>query len=292
MSAPLALDLGEIRRHPLPPVSAGDKDHHGTILIVAGSAQTPGSALLAAHGALRSGAGKLQIAAPQDVAIGLALAMPEALVCGLPCTQSGSFADDAVETIIDRGRKADAIVAGPGVVPSPLLAALGDKLRSLGSPLAFDAGMLECLQKSSGSGAGGKSPTILLPHAGELAALLSCTKDEVEQAPLDAGRTCAELYAATVLVKGPQSHIVQPDGSVWRYEGGSACLGISGSGDVLAGIVGGLLARGASPLASLLWGVWLHGEAGAVLARKVGCPGFLAREIPAEVPPLLSQFGC
>ena len=90
-----------------------------------------------------------------------------------------------------------------------------------------------------------------------------------------------------MLVKGVTSHVVHPNGRAWTYSGGAPGLGVSGSGDVLAGIVGGLLARGADPLAALLWGVWLHGEAGAALAKKVGPIGFLAREIAAEVPALL-----
>ncbi len=77
--------------------------------------------------------------------------------------------------------------------------------------------------------------------------------------------------------------------TAWKYEGGGPGLGISGSGDTLAGILGGLLARGAKPLDALLWSVWLHGEAGASLARKIGPVGFFAREIAAEVPALLAQ---
>ena len=93
--------------------------------------------------------------------------------------------------------------------------------------------------------------------------------------------------ASIVLVKGVVSHVVTPDGNCWTYEGGAPGLGVSGSGDVLAGIVGGLLARGAEPLNALLWAVWLHGEAGARLGRSVGPIGFLARQIADEVPALL-----
>ena len=90
-----------------------------------------------------------------------------------------------------------------------------------------------------------------------------------------------------VLVKGVTSHVVTPAGEAWTYEGGAPGLGVSGSGDVLAGIVGGLLARGAEPLDALLWSVWLHGEAGAHLAKTIGPIGFLAREIADEIPALL-----
>ena len=90
-----------------------------------------------------------------------------------------------------------------------------------------------------------------------------------------------------MLVKGVTSHVVTPDGQAWAYKGGVPGLGVSGSGDTLAGIVGGLIARGADPLTALLWAVLLHGEAGEALANKVGPVGFLAREIPGEIPGLL-----
>jgi NAD(P)H-hydrate repair Nnr-like enzyme with NAD(P)H-hydrate dehydratase domain len=90
-------------------------------------------------------------------------------------------------------------------------------------------------------------------------------------------------------VKGAESRIVAPDGRAWLFTGGVPGLGVSGSGDVLAGIVGGLLARGAPPLTALLWAVWLHGEAGTALSKKVGPVGFLAREIADEVPGLLRR---
>jgi NAD(P)H-hydrate repair Nnr-like enzyme with NAD(P)H-hydrate dehydratase domain len=131
-------------------------------------------------------------------------------------------------------------------------------------------------------------PPILLPHSGEMASLLGCEPEDVEADPLAAGTTCANRYGSVVLVKGVQSHIVTPDGQSWKYSGGAPGLGVSGSGDVLAGIVGGLLARGASPLTAVLWAVWLHGEAGRTLSKSVGEVGFLAREIPDCVPRLLS----
>src|SRR5437764_1217597 len=105
----------------------------------------------------------------------------------------------------------------------------------------------------------------------------------------ECGRAAAERYNGVVLVKGVASHVVTADGRAWRYDGGAPGLGVSGSGDVLAGIVGGLLARGAEPLNAVLWAVWLHGEAGAALAKKVGPVGFLARDIAGEVPALLPR---
>jgi hydroxyethylthiazole kinase-like uncharacterized protein yjeF len=152
--------------------------------------------------------------------------------------------------------------------------------------LVLDAALLHALQPPATSR---PSPPILLPHAGELSSLLDCSEEDVERDPIGCGRRAAERYGALVLVKGVTSHVVTPDGRAWTYSGGAPGLGVSGSGDVLAGIVGGLLARGAEPLAALLWAVLLHGEAGEGLAAKVGPIGFLAREIPDELPRLLNR---
>jgi hydroxyethylthiazole kinase-like uncharacterized protein yjeF len=288
-SRPLALDRALLDSHPLPPAESGDKDTHGQVLIIAGSRDVPGGALLAAHGAMRSGAGKLQIAAPDLIAVPLGIAMPEAMVVGHASHKDGGFATSALKAIGEMAGKADAIVAGPGLESNNTAAPLASILLGLGKPLALDAALLHVL---SGCGkqasASGVSP-ILLPHSGEMASLLDCEEEDVEADPLAAGRRCAELYQAFVLVKGVKSHVVAPDGAAFLYTGGSPGLGISGSGDTLAGITGGLLARGADPLTALLWAVWLHGEAGRALGEKVGPLGYLAREIPAEIPALLAR---
>jgi NAD(P)H-hydrate repair Nnr-like enzyme with NAD(P)H-hydrate dehydratase domain len=122
-----------------------------------------------------------------------------------------------------------------------------------------------------------------------LTELLDCDAELVERDPVACGLRAAERFKSLVLVKGVTSHIVTPGGEAWSYSGGAPGLGVSGSGDVLAGIVGGLLARGAEPLNALLWAVWLHGEAGARLAKRVGPIGFLAREIAGEIPALLPR---
>jgi len=286
---PRPLTAAELKRHPLPSFDGGDKDSHGTILIIAGSRDVPGGALLAAHGAMRSGAGKLQLAVPDDIAVPLGIAIPEAMVVGHASHRDGGFAKSAIGKVGKLASSAQAIVAGPGLESNNAAAPLATILLGLGKPLAIDAALLHVLPDCEAEARAAKVPPILLPHSGELASLLGCEKAEVEADPLDAGRRCAERYHGLVLVKGVASHIVAPDGGAWLYSGGSPGLGVSGSGDVLAGIVGGLLARGAAPLTALLWGVWLHGEAGRSLAKKIGPLGFLAREIPGEVPALLAR---
>lgn len=284
-SGPAPLDRAALDAMPLPPVQSGDKDQHGRILILAGSRAVPGAALLAAHGAMRAGAGKLKIATVASVATALAVAMPEAMVHGLPEDEDGGFAEAALDELCDIAAKVDVIVAGPGMTGNVAGTQLAARLCALGPALALDAALLRVLGEEAACAA--HRPPVLLPHAGEMAALLDCAQDEIAADPLAAGRTAAGRFGAVTLIKGVQSHVVAPDGRAWLYTGGGPGLGVSGSGDVLAGIVGGLLSRGADPLAALLWGVWLHGEAGARLGRRIGTLGYLARELPGEIPALL-----
>lgn len=289
MSELTPLTIDELQRHPLPPVREGDKHDHGRILVIAGSRDLGGAALLCAMAAMRSGAGKLQIATVDSVAPQLAMAMPEALVRGVAQARDGGFARSAIRPLAEMASDVDAVVAGPGTMVCDTSARLAAALCRCGTPLVLDAGLLRVLPDRDSDARRSRAPLILLPHAGELAALLECEESEVEADPLAAGCRCADRYDAVVLVKGAQSHVVAPDGSTWKYRGGGPGLGVSGSGDTLAGIVGGLLSRGAEPVTALLWGVWLHGEAGAALARKIGPIGFLAREIAGEIPGLLEE---
>jgi len=276
-----------LRRFPLPEVGSGDKDARGSILVIAGSRDVAGAALLTAVAAMRAGAGRLQIATVRSAAPQLAFAMPEAMVIGVEEVEDGGFAASAMAQLAERAGKADAVVAGPGLQSNQVCADLLAALLKNRNKLALDAALLRALPKRAEEARRAAVPPVLLPHSGEMASLLGCEEQEVESDPLGAGRRCADRYDAVTLVKGTKSHLVAPDGRAFHYAGGGPGLGISGSGDVLAGIVGGLLARGADPLTALLWGVWCHGEAGRRLGERIGTLGYLARELPGEVPALL-----
>ena len=280
MTRDTGLDRSALDKHPLPAVIDGGKETKGRLLIVAGSREVPGAALLAAMGAMRAGAGKLRIATAESVAPLIGVAMPEAMVVGLPEDEKGGFASSAVASLAEQAGKVDAVVAGPGMSQGDICRMIANALLASGTPVALDAALLRALRR--GGHAGRSTTPVLLPHAGELASLLNCESKEIERDPVGCGVRAAQLYRSVVLVKGVVSHIVTPDGSCWTYEGGAPGLGVSG-------IVGGLLARGAEPLNAVLWAVWLHGEAGACLAESVGPVGFLARQIADEVPALLPR---
>ena len=280
------LDETVLRHHPLPANVDGDKDSKGRILVIAGSRAVPGAALLTGTAALRSGAGTLRIASVRSIAPAIGIALPESMVVEMPEDEDGTFAVGSSLLIAGEAEGVDAIVAGPGMENGEACAKIASVLLQIEKPIAFDAGVLRALKP----GKHRQSPLpILLPHTGELAALLDCSETTVEKDPLGCGLKAASEHQAIVLVKGVTSHVVKPDGEAFTYEAGTVGLGVSGSGDVLAGIVGGLLARGADPLTALLWAVWLHGEAGIALDRKIAPIGYLAHQIADEIPGLMPR---
>ncbi len=286
------LDRDLLRRFPLPEhAEDGDKEDRGRLLVVAGSRELAGAALLAGTGGLRAGAGKLQIATGASVAPALGVAMPEARVVGCPETDEGCIAAEAIRPLLEWAGGAQAILIGCGLQHGPPLETMLDSLLESGldKPLVLDAAVLGSLAPRAATLRAWRGGAILLPHAREMARLLECELEEVEADPLAAARRAAGRFGAVALIKGRYSFIVAPDGRAFRFTGGGVGLATSGSGDALAGIVGGLAARGADPLTAALWGVYLHGEAGRALAKRIGRIGFLARELLGEVPGLMGD---
>jgi hydroxyethylthiazole kinase-like uncharacterized protein yjeF len=268
----------------------GDKEDRGRLLVVGGSREVPGAALLAGLAGMRAGAGKLQIATGSSIAIALGVAIPEARVIALEESEDGCLAEAAAGPLLELAREAQAIVLGCGLQRGPGTDALLDRLLAarLDCPLVLDAAVLGSLPNRAAAVRDWPGGAMLLPHPREMARLLECAAAEVEADPLAAARRAAETYRAVALVKGQYSFVAAPDGRAFRFKGGGIGLATSGSGDVLAGIVGGLAGRGADPLTATLRGVWLHGEAGRILTERVGRVGFLARELLDEVPALLA----
>lgn len=293
MSTPIPVTSNLLRSMPLPhPGKDGDKEERGRVLVVAGSTMVPGGALLAGIAALRAGAGKLQIATVASIAPHLGIAVPEALVFGLPESADGGIAPDGATQLAERCNRCDAVLIGPGMLDPPATAALTQHLmdRMSGPCMVLDAGALAALDHRRPLPRHLAGRVILTPHAGEMAALLEMTKPEVAADPLGTARLAASRFQAVVALKGSGTYIVTPSGDAWLYEGGSVGLATSGSGDTLAGIIVGLLARGTPPAAAAVWGVYLHGEAGNRLSRRHGPLGFLARELLAEVPVAMAEL--
>ena len=287
---PVTVTPDLLRNWPLP-APEGGKESRGRTLIIGGSAQTPGAILLAAEAALRSGAGKLQVATAAGVASHVAVALPEALVQGLPESESGALHPRGVEELAELVRDASAVLVGPGMADAAgsarFVAAL---LPEVEGPVVLDALALARITEDPTCLHQVGARAVLTPNPDELAKMLGIEPDEVGADPAGAVRALADETKAVVALGGATSWVAAPDGSWWCDHSGSTGLGVSGSGDVRAGIVAGLLARGAAADQAAVWSAHLHGRAGERLAAAVGKVGYLARELPPEVPRALAEI--
>jgi ADP-dependent NAD(P)H-hydrate dehydratase len=285
-SEPTVITPRLLRDWPLP-VPDGDKVSRGTVLVVGGSRFTPGAVLLAGVAALRAGAGVLQLAVAESTAAALSIQVPEALVVGLPETADGSVAGQPPERLTDLAARAQAIAVGPGLDNIDETGALLRHLLETAGPetaLVLDAYALGALSHDPVLLADRRQPVVLTPNLTEAEYLLGREPGD------DLNRTATDLadrYGAVVSLFG---HIAAPDGRTWREESGDAGLGTSGSGDVRAGIVAGLLSRGAGPAQAACWAAYTHAVSGQRLAPRFGRIGFLAREILDEVPRTIAEL--
>ena len=293
----VSIDAAALRGWPLPmPGDDGDKEARGHVLVLGGSREMPGAVILAATAALRAGAGKLTIATGASVAQLVALAIPEARVIGLRETLEGGFARDSVAELDPLADKVSAILIGPGmqdeIGTAELVRALLPRLE--GVSVVLDACAMGIilnpdLDDDDAAPFRFSTPVVLTPHAGEMAHLTGNTKEDIAANPDAMASGAAQTWHAVVALKGARTVISAPNGDMWQHEGGNVGLAISGSGDVLAGIIAGLAARGATLEQATCWGVALHALAGERLAARIGPLGYLARELPDEIPALLEQ---
>ena len=294
----IAIDEAMLRAWPLPmPLPNSDKEGRGHVLVVGGSREMPGAVILAATAALRAGAGKLTVATGRSVAQLVALALPEARVIGLTETDSGGFLEDAAATLVPLAGKIAAILVGPGmqdeIAAAALVHAMLADLAGSNVSVVLDAYAMGTISFPPDGDAPYRfaQPVVVTPHAGEMAHLSGHDKEIILVDPDQHARDAAARWNAVVALKGARTVIAAPEGTTWQHVGGNVGLATSGSGDTLAGIIAGLAARGATLAQATCWGVALHARAGQQLAQRFGQMGYLAREIPAEIPALLEQIG-
>ncbi len=283
------LDGRRLRSWRLPDIpQEADKEVRGRVLVIAGSREIPGAALLAGKAALRAGAGKLVIATAGSVALRMAMAVPEARVIALPETAEGSFSIEALALIESSAKTCDAALVGPGLMDEAgtdvFVAGLLPLLAH--APVVLDALAMNVLKRFPRW----NQPILLTPHAGEMAHLQEEDKDSVTADAAATAVAAARRWNCVVALKGATTWIASQDGGRWRHDGGQPGLATSGSGDVLAGLIVGLAAQQATLEQACAWGVVLHALAGDRLARRLGPMGFLARELSGEVPALLKQL--
>lgn len=276
-----------LARRPLPKLDHdADKEARGEVLVIGSSATVPGAAMLTGLAALRAGAGKLKLAVPRGMSIAMGLAVPE---CGIIALPQGAQGEPRLSPALSATvANAAAIVAGPGLMSPRAAAKLTQGLLKLPrkGALILDAAALAGLRSHPKRTA--RSPALIItPHHGEMATLMDVSIAQVERRPLEFALKAAALTGAIVVLKSKVTYVVTPAGAAWMHAGGHPGLATSGSGDVLAGLLAGLVARCSDPLTACLWAVVTHARAGKNLSARVGPLGFLARELVPEIPMLL-----
>lgn len=286
-----------LREWPLP-APGQDKYSRGSVLVVGGARATPGAALLAGASALRAGAGKLTLAVAESVAVQLGVALPECGAVGLPETAGGSVRAelDRMSSYLDR---ADTVLVGPGLddpdLARDLLEAMLHREASLdsgpdgGSAVVLDAYALGALVPLEDRLDPWRGRLILTPNPTEAGILLGRDVDDLEKDLAEISARFDAVVSCQGLITQPPG--LQPDGpDLWKITTGYGGLGTSGSGDVLAGAIAGLRARGTTGAQAACWGTHLHAAAADRLASRLGPLGFLARELADELPALMLEF--
>lgn len=285
-----------VARHLLPVrPSWGHKGTFGRVLIVAGSRGMTGAALLCVRGAQRVGAGVVTLAGPAPLNDVFAAAIPEALTNPLPSDESDALAveaADAVERQMKRG--ADVIVIGPGMTTKAGATAVVERvLQKAAVPVVVDADALNVLAKRSdllsAVGRDRRAALVLTPHPAEMARLCSIDVQEVLAWPVELVREKAAQWQAVVVLKGSPTVTALPDGKAFINGTGTNALASGGTGDVLAGAIGGLIGQGASPADAAVAAVFVHGLAGDLAAQDAGRAGVVAGDVAHKLPQALER---
>jgi NAD(P)H-hydrate epimerase len=270
---------------------AGHKGSFGHVLVVAGSEGKTGAAALAAEAAGRAGAGLVTVACPAGLNDILEVKCTEAMTVPLPDTPARAFAAGASARIVALAAERDVVALGPGIgTHDETVKCVHAAVEAIERPLVLDADGLNCLAGQGDLLRRRPAATVLTPHPGEAARWLDASAAEVNADRVGAARRLAEATGAVVLLKGAASVIAAPDRTPCINPTGGPLLGTGGTGDVLTGLVAGLLAQGVDAFAAAALAAFVQGAAGDRLAARRGEAGALAGEVAAEIPATLEAL--
>ena len=286
---PEVWDAGEYRALVPRPAPDSHKNIRGRVLVIAGSGAFPGAAVLAAMGAQRMGAGYVTVAVPESVVGVLQSKLTSAVVMGLPENPSQTVAAGVTDAILEVAQDFDAVVLGPGMTVAHGAVDVARALVSaLEMPLVLDADGLNALVDSVDVVTGRSAPTVITPHPGELARLLGATSESVQSDRLSFGRELSGERLTCVL-KGAHT-VVSGRGRQVVTLAGNPGLATAGTGDVLAGVIGALLAQGLEPFEAGALGAYLHARAGDHAAAELTTLSVVAEDVPGYLPAAIREL--
>ena len=275
---------------PLRPPSS-HKGSYGRVLVVAGSTGMTGAAALASEAALRAGAGLVTLATPKHLNPILEGLLPEVMTLPLPETDTGSLAVSATSAILEFAEKTKSILAiGPGLSQHPETVSLIHQLirenreQGLGLRMVIDADGLNALSQDREIISLLDSETVLTPHPGEMARLTKTSIPTLETDRISTAQQFASEHGVTLVFKGAPTVISDPNGNLWVNSTGNPGMATGGMGDVLTGVIAGLMAQDISSESAAALGVYLHGSAGDIAAETSGMHGLIASDVLKAVP--------
>ncbi|MSQ47474.1 MAG: NAD(P)H-hydrate dehydratase [Deltaproteobacteria bacterium] len=260
------------------------KGDFGHLLVIAGARGKSGAALMSGGAALRMGTGLVTLGGPASLNTVFSTALMEAMTVPLPEQPDGSLSFDE-QAIAEAVQGKSAIAFGPGVgVSTDTIGVLRWLVMRSEQPLVIDADGLNCLATDPELLREATVPVVLTPHPGEMARLGKSSNAEVQEHRLEVARAFATQHDCYVVLKGARTVIAAPDGKAWINPTGNPGMASGGMGDVLTGVIGGLLAQGYSPTDACCLGVFLHGHVGDRAAQEKGEIGILARDLIEQLP--------
>ena len=278
---------------PRPPAS--HKGTYGRVLVVAGSTGMTGAAALASEAALRAGAGLVTLATPKHLNPILEGLLPEVMTLPLPETDAGSLSVSATSAILEFAEDTKSVLAiGPGLSQHPDTVLLVHQLirenreQALNLRMVVDADGLNALSQVSEIISLLDREAILTPHPGEMSRLTSSSVPSLEADRIRTAQQFASEHNLTLVFKGAPTVTGLANGDVWINSTGNPGMATGGMGDVLTGIIAGLMAQGHSSETAAVLGVYLHGLAGDITAEKLGMPGLIASDVLKAVPRAIS----
>lgn len=264
---------------------AGHKGTFGHVFVVAGSRGFTGAAKLACRAAERSGCGLVTLGIPQPLLDTVAGDLTESMTLALPSPKEGRLSEEAVTPALEFAAKTQAVALGPGLGMQESTAEFVEQfLVRCPVPFVADADALNGIAGRADLLGLKRSACILTPHPGEMARLMNLDTQAVQAGREKAVRAMADLAGAVTLLKGHRTLIALPGGGVLENPTGNNGMAKGGSGDILTGLLGGLLAQGLPPHDAACLGVYVHGLAGDIAAARLGPRGMTASDVVAALP--------
>jgi len=269
-----------------PRPAESNKGNYGHVLVIGGSVGKAGAAAMAGISALRAGAGLSTVATSKSALAAVAGFYPELMTEPLPETEAGTIATGAGLKIEELSKTMAVLAIGPGISRDPHTSTL---VRSLVShqkiPMVVDADGLNAFEGHTNELSGKDRTLVITPHPGEMARLAACSTGDVQKDRLGVARRFARDHNLIVVLKGHRTLVVQPDGEAWVNTTGNPGMSTGGTGDILTGMVAGMLAQNPkNPMTAVCAAVYLHGLAGDVMREKVGEHSLIATDLLQGLP--------